>query len=469
MNLDLAPAAFRDLLDAVSVRLEHHLSVLDGLPARDLVDLETRLSVLHQPWPVEPMDVEQALTQIFEVAVPPGLQTASGAYLGYIPGGGLPHAAVADLIAGVTNRYVGVWAGAPGLATLELVVTRWLCDLVGYGPHSAGLLTTGGSLANFTAVFTARRERLGDRLDTARLYTSDQAHHSVTKAALLAGFPQSAICVVESDLRGRIRADQLATRIREHREAGLHPFLLIANGGTTNTGAIDDLHALADLAEAEDLHLHVDAAYGGFFALTARGVHLLDGLERADSITLDPHKGLFLPYGTGALVVRDGDSLSRAHRVGADYLTDAGMPGAVDLCDMGPELSREPRGLRVWLPLVLCGRRAFEEALDHKLEQAHHATERVLAWPGVELAMPTTLSVVSFHAPERDDAFHTAWLNGVLARGRVMLSATRIRGRMVLRIAVLCFRTTDAHVEAALEDLEAVYTQLTRQGGESHP
>ena len=263
---------------------------------------------------------------------------------------------MADLIADSTNRYTSVYGAAPALAQLEANVIAWFCQIAGYPPEARGTLTSGGSLANLTALVTARRERLPENFLSGVIYASDQSHHSVAKGAILAGFPEANVREVPTDERFRLRVDALDELIAEDRRRGLTPFLVVASAGTTNTGAVDPLAELADLAAREGLWLHVDAAYGGFFLLTEEGKRTMRGIERADSIVLDPHKGLFLPYGTGAVLVRDGEALRRAHSLTADYLP--GMqndPDRVDFSQYSPELSRPFRGLRVWLPFKMHG------------------------------------------------------------------------------------------------------------------
>ena len=234
----------------------------------------------------------------------------------------------------------------------------------------------------------------------------------------------------------------------------------MGSGGTTNTGAVDDLSGLADFADDHDLWLHVDAAYGGFFALTERGRIALAGMERADSVTLDPHKGLFLPYGTGSLLVRDGDALRRAHRVGAAYLP-AMQDSAefVDFCDLSPELSRPFRGLGVWLPFKLLGAEAFRKALDEKLDLAHIAADGLRGMPGVEVVAEPQLSIVAFRAGTPDmsghdrDAAGRRLLEAVNRRKRVYLTSTTTRGQFLLRICVLSFRTHRDRIDACLDDI----------------
>jgi aromatic-L-amino-acid decarboxylase len=259
-----------------------------------------------------------------------------------------------------------------------------------------------------------------------------------------------------------MRPDALAEAVREDRRDGLQPFLVVASGGTTNTGAVDDLDALADLARDEGLWLHADAAYGGFFAMTERGRAVLRGIERADSVTLDPHKGLFLPYGTGSLLVRDGSALGRAHAVGAAYLPAMQEePEFVDFCQLSPELSRPFRGLGVWLPFRLLGAQAFREALDEKLDLAQHAAAALHTMDGIEVVADPQLSVVAFRVsrPGMDAAARNAasrrLLDAVNRRERVFLTATTVDGQFLIRICVLSFRTHADRIEACLEDIQS--------------
>jgi aromatic-L-amino-acid decarboxylase len=251
----------------------------------------------------------------------------------------------------------------------------------------------------------------------------------------------------------------LGEAVAADRAAGLRPFLVVASAGTTNTGAVDDLPAIADLARREQIALHVDAAYGGFFLLTERGRRALRGIEHADSVVLDPHKGLFLPYGSGALVVRDASALRRAHSVPADYMPetqhDRERP---DFCELSPELSRDFRGLRAWLPLKLHGAAAFRRALDEKLDLASWACDALRALPGVEIVAEPQLSLFAFRLVRQGaepDALNRRWLAAVNARQRVHLSGTVLGGRFVLRMCVLSFRTHGDRVRQAVADLRA--------------
>ena len=465
--LELSVPEMRALLDAVRDRVVGHVASLPLQPAADVAGGAELARALFEPEPPEGGTLAaELLDLLFDQAIPKSFNTAGPGYLAYIPGGGVFASAVADLISGVANRYVGVWQAAPALVQLETNVVRWLCGIVGLPAGSGGYLATGGSLASFTAVVAARREKLPPDFLKGTLYASDQTHHAVTKAASLAGFPAENVRSIPSDREFRVRVDILAERIAVDRAAGFTPFFICGNAGTTNTGAVDDLDALADLAARERLWMHVDAAYGGFFLLTERGRKAMGGVGRADSVVLDPHKGLFLPYGAGALLVRDAQSLRRAHAAGADYLPHMQEePGFVDTCEISPELSRSFRGLKVWLPLKLHGLGAFRRSLDEKLDLALHAARELAAMPGIEIVAGPQLSIVAFRLvregldEEALNGLNRGLLERVNARQRVHLSGTVLRGAFVLRICVLSFRTHLERLDEGLDDLRAAIAE----------
>jgi aromatic-L-amino-acid/L-tryptophan decarboxylase len=472
-TLELTGEDLRRLIDAAAVRIVAHVDSLPRQPSADTQGGAALARALHEPLPEVGTPADALLDLLFSRVIPKSFNTAGPGYLAYIPGGGLLHSAVADLVSDATNRYVGVFAAAPGLAAIEANVVRWFCELAGLPRGARGILTSGGSLATFSAVVAARKDRLPEDFLSGTLYASDQTHHAVSKAAMLAGFREDRVREVPTDASFRMRVDALARAVAEDRAAGLSPFFVVGNAGTTNTGAVDALPELADLAARERLWFHVDAAYGGFFLLTEEGRRRLAGIERADSIVLDPHKGLFLPYGTGALLVRDGEALKRAHALSADYMPP--MQDDEDLTDfnlLSPELSRDFRGLRIWLPLKMHGAGPFRRNLEEKLELARWACERLRQLPGIEILAEPQLSIVAFRLrlPGADDAerdrANLELLDRVNARRRVYLTGTRLRGRFAIRICVLSFRTHRDRMEEALEDIRAAASELQE---EHHP
>jgi len=455
------------MVDQAMDRIVKHIESLPGQPVSDVSGGEALARSLVEAMPEQGTPFADLLDLLFERLIPKTFNTASPGYIAYIPGGGLFHAAVADLIADAVNRYTGVWMAAPALAQLEANVLRWFADIIGYPPQARGILTTGGSMANSTALVTARRSRLPENFLSGAIYLSDQVHHSVIKAALLAGFPERNLRLIPVSPDFRIRTDLLHEKIVADRRDGLTPFLIVASAGTTNTGAVDDLEGLADLAAVEKLWLHVDAAYGGFFMLTERGRKAMRGLDRADSVTLDPHKALFLPYGTGSLLVRDGETLRRSHTVHAEYLPPMQEdPDLVDFCLYSPELSRSFRGLRVWLPFKLHGVGPFRRILDEKLDLAEWAAAELRKIPGMEIVANPQLSLVAFRLARKGLSEHKVndlnerLLEKVNARQRVFLTATSLAGRFVLRICVLSFRTHLDRMQAALEDIRSATDSL---------
>ena len=462
MSFPLEPNAveMRRLVDEAMHRIVAHI---ESLPAQSAMNVEGATEfarTLIEPLPQRGMPYEELLDFLFEKAIPRSFTSAGPGYLAYVPGGGLFHAAVADLIADAVNRYVGVCAAAPALVQLEANVVRWFCEIIGLPRGSGGVLTSGGSLANFTAIVTARKALLPDDFLRGTLYCSNQIHHSFQKAANLAGFPYANIRELPVDAQFRIRIDALEEAIARDRRDGWTPFLIAGSAGTTATGAVDDLAALARVARAQKMWFHVDGAYGALFMLTERGRAALRGIEEADSLILDPHKTLFLPFGTGALLVRDAQALRRAHSLHADYLPAMQEEDElVDFCEISPELSRDFRGLRVWLPLKLFGIEPFREQLDEKLDLIEYAADALRAIDGIELVAAPQLTILAFRLvrpgldEEALDALNRTLLDRITARKRVMLTPASVDGRFVIRIAIVSHRTHRDRVEMAMEDI----------------
>ncbi len=467
-SLELSPKEMEELIGLAAERIIEHVASLPGQKAADAAGAVELSRSLIEPEPPETgVPAAELLDLLFEQAIPRSFNTASPGYLAYIPGGGLFPSAVADLVSAATNRYVGVFAAAPALVQLETNVIRWFARLAGLPKAAGGYLASGGSLASFSALVAARGDRLPEDFQRGVIYVSDQTHHCIAKAALLAGFPARNVREIPTDEAFRVRLDLLGEAIARDRRSGLVPFLVVASAGTVNTGAVDDLTALADICASEGLWLHVDAAYGGFFLLTERGRRAMAGIDRADSIVLDPHKGLFLPYGTGCLLVRDAARLRRSHSARAGYLP--GMqsdPDLVDFCELSPELSRGFRGLRVWLPLKMHGLGPFRRNLDEKLDLARWAARELRKIPEIEVTTEPVLSLFTFRLRPRGvegpplDGLNRRFLEAVNARGRVHLTGTTTKAAFQIRICVLSFRTHLDRMEAALDDIRAAAEEV---------
>ncbi|MCC6526387.1 MAG: aminotransferase class V-fold PLP-dependent enzyme [Polyangiaceae bacterium] len=460
-NLELTASEMRGLADEVVARVVAHVATLATQPACGDVRAEALCRSLREATPEEPAAAAPLLDALFHEWIPRSFTAPHPGYLAYIPGGGLFPAALADFISAATNRFTGVWQAAPVLLQLEANALAWLRDWMQFPATTSGLFTTGGSMATFNAILCARERHLGRELRPGVLYASTQAHLSVAKSGKLAGIFDDRVRSIAVDAAFRMRPDALAAAVRADRARGLQPFLVVSSAGTTNTGAVDPLDAIADLCAAEGLWHHVDGAYGAFFHAVPALRPLLAGLSRADSLTLDPHKGLFLPYGTGALLVRDGAALRAAHDVPqAGYLP--ARPDSDDFYDPsvhGPDLSRGFPGLRVWLSVKLFGAARLRAAIAEKRELALEAAERIARIPGVVLDAAPQLSLFAFHLSWRgatvadENAATRALLERVTARGRVMLTGCAVDGRFLGRVCVLSFRTRRAQIDACVEDL----------------
>ncbi|QXD16364.1 aminotransferase class I/II-fold pyridoxal phosphate-dependent enzyme [Rhodocaloribacter litoris] len=456
------------LMKAVFAYADRYLESLPDQPA--YFDRPDNGRALREtPIPEEGIGLDAALELLRQHVDTVGINPTSGRFLGYIPGGGLFHAALGDFLAAVTNRYAGVFFAGPGAVRIENLLIRWMARLAGYPETAAGYLAAGGSLANLTAIVTARDDRglEGDAIARAVVYFTEHVHHSVNKALRLAGLRRLARRRIPVDTRYRMDAAALERAIEADRRAGLAPWMVIASAGTTNTGSVDPLDTIGQIAAAHGLWYHIDAAYGGFFALCEDGAALLRGMNRSDSLVMDPHKTLFLPYGTGALLVRDGQKLHAAHAAEADYLQDTYADGGDETelspADLSPELTKHFRGLRLWLPLQVVGLAPFRAALAEKLLLARYFHERMRSVDGFEVGPAPDLSVVIYrYVPPRGDAdaFNERLAEALRRDGRIFVSSTRLNGQFWLRMAAVGFRTHREDIDTAIEVLERTARRL---------
>ena len=467
-NLELSPEAMQQMGEAAVKAVSLHISNLPHANCSNLENGDQIVKALRESSPENGMDFESILNFFMNKAVPVSLNTPHPAYMAFIPAGGLYPAAIGDFLGAATNRYSGCYFAAPALVRLETNVLEWFASWMGYPETARGIFTTGGSLANFSAIVTARRHLLGDNIEQGTIYTSDQAHHCVMKSAILAGIAEKNIRILPSSSDYRADPQTFEKAIQADLKSGLKPFLLIGSAGTTNTGAIDPLFALADIAKKYHLWYHLDAAYGGFFNLCQEGRKKLAGIELSDSLVLDPHKGLFLPYGSGCLLVKEGECLRRAHTLTADYMQDYSTPeGEVNPSDYSPELTRSFHGLRVWLPLKYFGVKAFRENLEEKLRLTTWMQQKFLEEPGFEIVAKSDLSVIPFrYRPKRGDVdtFNQELLKNINHSKKLLLSSTLLHGEFILRVCILSFRTHQKEVEEAFDIITATAKNMEKNG-----
>ena len=412
------------------------------------------------------------LLRIFEEAVEkPGINPASGGHLGYIPGGGLFPSAIGDFLAAVTNRYAGIYFGNPGAVRMEQMMVDWLCSIVPYPDSAGGTLCSGGSIANLIGITAARDfyKIEGSAVEKAVIYLTEQAHHSLPKALRIAGLGKCHLRRIRLESDFKMSAEDLESKILEDKESGFKPFLVLTSAGTTDTGVVDPLSDVSDICEKHDLWHHIDAAYGGCFALVDQLKPLFKGWERAQSITIDPHKGLFLPYGTGALLIRQPELLLESHQYLANYMRDAQAGDQIHSpADLSPELTRHFRGLRMWFPLKLFGVKPFRAALEEKHLLARYFHQKIQdlgfeAGPEPELSVVIYRYTKGLNKPEYN-AFNQSLVKKCHLDGRVFLSSTVINEEVWMRLAVLSFRTHLSTIQKTLEMLREKVDELLETG-----
>ena len=462
----------RRWLDAVGRYGERWLESLPSLPGQ-VPEHDAAIAALDlRPIEEAPASMDEILEALRLGVDAVGVNESSARFFGYIPGSGTYMGALGDYLAAVTNRYAGVKPAGPGAVRLERKVLGWIASWLGYPENCGGDLTSGGSVATLGAMVTARDAK-GVEPENIRktvIYLSVQTHHAVDKALRIAGFKRAVFRLIPVDERFRMRADALDATVRADREAGLKPWIVIASAGSTDTSAIDPLPAIADICAEHGLWFHVDAAYGGAFALCESGRRKLAGIERSDSVVFDPHKGLFVPWGTGVVLVKDRDAMAKAHAYQASYLADFEEALGVhdpSPADLSAELSRPFRGLRVWMTLQLAGVAAIRAALEEKLILAEYFHGRMALLEDFEVGPPPDLSVVIFrwvpsgHDP---DAANRALVSALQDDGRIYLSSTVIDGKATLRLAILNARTHLTHIDTAIEAIVDVSRGLLHDG-----
>ncbi len=453
-RLELSPEEMRKFgYRVVDLLTEHFARMSDG-PVGAKVDPET-LRALLSGMPAEtPADPHQLLARLERDVFPNNLHVDHPRFFAFVPGPNNFVSAMADALASGFNIFNGTWFGGSAAAALELEVIRWFCQWCGFPETAGGLFVSGGSVANMTGLLAARHAVLQDRVDGATVYFSDQTHSSVERALRIIGFAPEQMRKLPADREFRLPMEALVQAIAVDRQAGLRPFCVIANAGTTNTGTIDPLPELSDLCARDKMWLHADGAFGAAAILAGRGRKALRGLERADSISLDPHKWLFQSFECGCVLVRDAALLKEAFRIMPDYLRDVhrGME-ETHFCDYGIQLTRSFRALKVWLSFQTFGLDAFRQAIDRGFELAEFAEEQLRARGGWEILSPARMATVCFRFGS-DDALQTRLVETMMQDGFALLTSTKLHDNVALRLCTINPRTTKQDIEQTIERLD---------------
>lgn len=457
-GLRMSAYEMRRLADAatecVIARLE---GLRDEAPWRGASRAELE-PLLREPPPEHGLDALAVIERAVQDVLPIAARVDHPRFFAFVPSAPTWPGVIADYLAAGFNIFQGTWLGSGGPSQLELVVIDWFRQWVGYPETAGGLFTSGGSAAILDALVAAREQ--AGAPDRPAIFLSDQTHSAVERAARIVGVRPDGIVRVPADDHYRLSVAALAEAVEHAVRRGFTPIAVCANAGTTNTGAIDPLRDIAAYCANRKFWLHVDAAYGGFAVLCDRGRRMLEGMELADSISLDAHKWLFQPFEAGCLLVRDVGALVRAFDVNPEYLQDTKLGlEQVNFADRGYQLTRSFRALKVWMSIQTFGLARFREAIGRGIEFAERAGQQVLATEGLELLSPPSLGVLCFRYRPRNagwNAEHIEELNTaiqaqVIASGTAMISSTRLGGTYSLRLCIMSHQTTWEDVRETIE------------------
>src|SRR5438874_1000383 len=468
--LDPSAEELRDWGNSVIELMANYLGdVRDGRVYRRMSSREIR-DRLEPAVPIKGIDFDDLLTVFRETIIPFSRQNAHPRMFGYVQSPGTPLAAFADLLASILNANLTVWRSAPAPVELERLTIDWIRQILGFNAEAGGLFVSGGSMANFAALAAARQTK-DDSSGRLRIYASSETHFSIAKAAALLGIGRDNVCQVAVDECFRIRMDDLVAKITADLAEGYVPFCVVANAGTVNTGAVDRLMDVREIADRFQLWMHVDGSYGAFALLANSARALFAGLERADSIALDPHKWLYLPVDVGCVIYREPEIARAAFTHEAEYTRVIGEEAdeAFAFWDYGPELSRRFRALKVWMLLKGVGLDSLGAAIESNLACACYLESMVQASDDFEMVAPVELSIFCFrHVPAQlrngssaaIDAFNERLLIALQRDGSSYLSNATLGGRFALRGCVLNYRTTLRDMEILLDDLRRVGRSL---------
>ena len=448
-KLELSPAEMRTLGYRVVDMLADHFEHLGEKRVGTKGDPAVLRPLLKKPPPEQPVAPDEIFATLTRDIFSNQMNVGHPRHFAFVPVSPNFVSVMADALASGFNVFSGSWLAGSASVAMELAVTDWLRQWCGLPETAGGLFVSGGSMANLTAIVAARHVKLDDRIAGAVVYYSDQTHSSVDRAWRVAGFLPDQIRKIKSDAEFRLPIDELARQIAEDRAAGLRPFAIVANAGTTNTGAIDPLPEIAALAKSNDLWMHVDGAYGAAAVLCDRGRTLLKGIELADSLSLDPHKWLFQSMECGCVLLRDAEHLKSTYRITPEYLADVHRNAAeVSPHDYGIQLTRSFRALKLWMSIQYFGLDAFRTAMEAGFELAEFAEAKLRTMPGWEIVTPATMGIVTFHHPSADyPKLHEA----MLSDGFGLASTTVLKGRTVLRFCTINPRATELDVTRMLD------------------
>ena len=475
-SLDLDPETMRKAGYQVVDWLIERIERLRESPLGSELTREDTEKLLREPMPDEPSDFARVFDEYKRKVAPYAFQLDHPRFFAFIPSAPTFAGVLAEALVAGTNFFAGTWLESSGPSQVELIVIDWFKEILDLPAQAAGLLVSGGSVANLTALAVARHAMLEDSTTGAVAYLSDQTHASIDRALRMLGFSAAQIRRIPAQSAFRMDVEKLEEDIHSDRRDGRRPFAVIANAGTTSTGAVDALMRIGAVARRENLWFHVDAAYGGFAALSERGRKLLTGIESADSVVLDPHKWFYCPFEAGCVIVRKGQLLPETFHILPEYMRDVAREAReVNFCDYGLQLTRSFRALKVWMTVKTFGARRLKQIINQCLDLTEYAAKRFRDSPQFEIITPPSLGIFTFrYVPAKlraGDARIEALLNEVnqklvakiISGRKLAISSTQLGSRYVLRFCVLNHRTRQEDIDQALRLIEAYGRELEQE------
>lgn len=457
MSLDVSTQQFQNWIHEAAELIGDYL---EGVPDKKVFAGKTPeevLALFDEPLPEDGSDMDQVLVEVKHKVLGSITNSAGPKYFGYITGGGNQAAVLAEMVKAALNQNNLKWHSSPASTELEKLVMRWVAEFIGYPTTSAGVLLSGGSVANFNCMAVARK--IKSPVDVSEegvygsppqtVYVSAEGHSSFDKAVDMLGIGKKYLRKIPVDGKLRIDIEALDRAIEQDKKKGLHPICAIAVAGTTNTGAVDDLHAVADVCEKHDLWYHVDAAYGGPAAAVEGVAHLFEGIARADSVVINPHKWMYVPFEAGGVLVKNPDHLRATFSTIPDYLqSDVSLGSRTDLMEYNLPLTKEFKALKVWMTLKTYGARKLKETIARDIDKAARLVEMIEKDKKLELMAPAPLSIVCFRYFEEGltvselDRLNDRIIEKIEKDGRIFLTGTKIEGHTALRVCFINHRTT---------------------------
>jgi glutamate/tyrosine decarboxylase-like PLP-dependent enzyme len=449
------------VIDAIVDHFDtEHLKKPVAYASRDEMD-----SLFNIEVPEKETDFQEVFDFVIKKVLPNSNIVSHPKSFSFVPGPSNYVSVMADTLATGFNVFSGGWAASPAAAELEIVTMNWLLKLFKFPTKKGGgIFTSGGSMANLTALVTARRQHCGDDFSKAVIYMSDQAHSSNIKAIRVLGFKKEQVRIIPTDIAFKMAINKLKNAIAKDRLEGLHPFCIIASAGTTNTGSVDPLNEISKICKDERLWFHIDGAYGGAAILSKKGKHLLKGIEKADSLTIDPHKWLFQPYEMGCLLVRNHKWLSKTFSEKPEYLRDIeGNQSEINFYDHGIQLTRRFRALKFYMSMKTFGLEAFRNAVTYSIDLTENVEDCLRKSKNWEVISPATLAIINFRynpigktfSEKKLDALNQQISQNIVSSREALLVTTVLQNQVVLRMCLINPRTSISDVKDTLELCES--------------